>query len=388
MISQLFRVKRFCMRGLLSVLAVIACFPTATLGANKITGAVSNDSRGEPAAADGVSLLRLDREMEEEAHAKTDANGVFTFTLQHPDKPYLVRVIHQGVSYDQQASAGDSLSIQVFDAARRVRGLTGSIEILRAGTNGNLLHVSDLVELKNESSPPLTQAGERTLDVYLPANAKIDSVIAAGPGEIGVMISATPVAGEPGHYTVSFPLRPGASRFGFNYDLPYDGQAAFQTRHAYPLQQFAVMIPPTMKFSSRSRDFGPLATGNNNYEVQASYQLAAGEGPEFELSGTGTLPALGDQAKSQARSRSSAVPNPTRAAPARAALPSLASIDPRLRPTQPLSQSVILGGVTFVLLAACALLLWRARKARNFSAAQTIAPRAHQDNLPQPDRKA
>jgi hypothetical protein len=222
------------------------------------------------------------------------------------------------------------------------------------------------------------------LDVYLPANAKIDSVIAAGPGEIGVVISATPVAGEPGHYTVSFPLRPGASKFGFNYDLPYDGHAAFQTRRAYPLQQFAVMIPPTMKFSSRSRDFGPLATGNENYEVQASNQLAAGEGPEFELSGTGTLPPLGDQAKSQARSRSSAVPNP-RTAPARAAL---ASIDPRLKPTQPLSQSVILGGVTSVLLAACALLLWRARKARNFSAAQTIAPRAHQGNLPQPDRKA
>ena len=199
MISQLFRVKRFCMRGLLSVLAVIACFPTATLGANKITGAVSNDSRGEPAAADDVILLRLDREMEEEAHAKTDANGVFTFTLQHPDKPYLVRVIHQGVSYDQQASAGDSLSIQVFDAARRVRGLTGSIEILRAGTNGSLLHVSDLVELKNESSPPLTQAGERTLDVYLPASAKIDSVIAAGPGEISVVNL---------HSQVLWPLRP------------------------------------------------------------------------------------------------------------------------------------------------------------------------------------
>ena len=199
MMSQLFRAKRFCMRGLLSVLAVVVCFPTATLGANKIAGAVSNDSRGEPAAADDVILLRLVREMEEEAHAKTDANGVFTFTLQHPDKPYLVRVIHQGVSYDQQASAGDALSIQVFDAARRVRGLTGTIEILRAGTNGSLLHVSDLVELKNESSPPLTQAGERTLDVYLPASAKIDSVIAAGPGEISVVNL---------HSQVLWPLRP------------------------------------------------------------------------------------------------------------------------------------------------------------------------------------
>src|SRR5260370_38528358 len=100
--------------------------------------------------------------MQEEARATTDAQGVFTLTVQYPDKPYLVRVVHQGVSYDQQASAGDALSIQVFDAARRVQGVTGSIEILRTGTTGNLRHVSDLYDIRNESSPPLTQAGAAT----------------------------------------------------------------------------------------------------------------------------------------------------------------------------------------------------------------------------------
>jgi hypothetical protein len=305
--------------------------------------------------------------------------------VQYPDKPYLVRVFHQGVSYDQQASVGDALSIQVFDAARRVRGVTGSIEILRTGTNGNLLHVSDLYDIRNESSPPLTQAGERTFEVYLPAKAKISSVLASGPEKVAVMISAAPVPGEPGHYAVSFPLRPGATKFAFNYDMPYDGHAAFQTRHAYPLRQLAVMIPPTMKFSSRSPAFEILTTGNSRYQVRAANQLKAGEGPAFEVSGTGTLPPLGDQAKSQARSHSPVPPNPTLSAPGRAALPSLASIDSRSKQTQPPSQSLVLDGVTSGLLAACALLVWRARKARNFSAAQTVAPRARQRNRPQPD---
>ena len=148
----------------------------------------------------------------------------------------------------------------------------------------------------------MTQAGERTFEVYLPANAKIDSVLAAGPGKIGVIISVVPVPGEPGHYAVSFPLRPGATKFAFNYDLPYDGHAVFQTRRAYPLQQMAVMIPLTRKFSSRSPPFEVLATGNSNYQVQAAKQLEAGEGPGFEVSGTGALPPLEDQAKSQGRS--------------------------------------------------------------------------------------
>jgi hypothetical protein len=374
--------KGLCVRKLLPVLALLACCSTAALGANNITGSVRNQSRGEPAAGDKVILVRLDRAMQEEARAKTDAHGAFTLSVQYPGKPYLLRVFHQGITYDQQAFAGQALSIQVFDAATHVRSITGTIEILRARPNGNLLHVSDMVAIKNESSPPLTQAGERTFEVYLPANAKIDSVLAAGPGKIGMMISAMPVPGELGHYTVSFPLRPGATQFAFNYDLPYDGHAAFQTRHEYPLQQLAVLIPPTMRFSSRSPAFEILATANSGYQVQAANQLAAGEGPGFEVSGTGALPPLGDQTKSQALSRSPTVPNRIVSAPGRGAFPSLASVDSRLKQTQLASRLLVFGGVTFALLAACALLVWRARKARSFSAAHSVAPRAGQDNRP------
>jgi len=380
MIDLLLFVKEFCPRRMLSVLALLACFSTAALGANDITGSVRNQSHGKPAAGDEVILARLDKGMQEEARAKTDSQGTFTLNVQHPDKPYLVRVLHQGVTYDQQASAGQALSIHVFDAATHVQGITGTIEILRAGTVGNLLHVSDMVEIKNESSPPLTQAGERTFEMYVPPNAKIDSVLAAGPGKMSVTISAALVPGDPGHYAVNFPLRPGATKFAFNYDLPYRGHAAFQTRHAYPLQQMAVMIPRAMKFSSRSPAFKILSIGNSRYQVQAANQLQVGEGPGFEVSGTGALPPLGDQDKTPPRSQSPAAPNRVVSAPGRGALPSLANIDTRLKQTQPSSQSLVLGGVTSVLVAACVLLVWRARKARSFSAAQTVAPRPRQGN--------
>lgn len=369
------------MRQVLAIVSLMACFSAAARGTNNITGWVRNQSRGEPAAADEVVLVRLDRGMQEESQAKTDENGVFTFTMQDPGKPYLVRVIHQGVSYDQQVSADQALSIPVFDAATHVGGITGTLEILRTGTNGNLLHVSDLVEIKNESRPALTQAGERTFEVYLPANAKIDSVLAAGPGKVGVVISATPVPSEPGHYAVNFPLRPGATRFAFNYDLPYRGHATFQTRHMYPLRQMVIMIPPTMKFSSRSSAFEILATGNRDYQVHAANQLAAGAGPQFELFGTGVLPSLGVLAGPQPLSPSPAAPNQTVSAPGGATLPSLARIDTRLKQTEPPSQSLVLGAVTLLLLATCALLVWRTRKAPNFTAAQTVARRACQGHL-------
>jgi len=378
-------VKRVAMRQVLAIVSLMACFSATAWGAHNITGSVRNQSRRKPAAGDEVILIRLDGRMQEEGRAKTDTQGAFNLTAQYPGEPYLVRVIHQGVSYDQQASAGQVLSVQVFDAAPRVRPITGTIEILRTATSGNLLHVSDLVEVKNDSNPPLTQAGERTFEVYLPANAKIDSVLAAGPEKMSVMISATPIAAEPGHYTVSFPLRPGATKFAFNYDVPYNGHAAFQTKHAYPLRQLAVMIPLAMKFSSPSPAFKILATGNSRYQVQAVNQLKAGEGPTFEVSGIGTLPPLEQQDKSQVQSQASPRVSPPPPGPVGAALPSLSVTDSRWKETQPSSQSFVLGGMTSAFLAACGLLLWRARKARNFPSAQTVAPRARQGNRPQPD---
>ncbi|HXE34352.1 MAG TPA: hypothetical protein VN087_10600 [Verrucomicrobiae bacterium] len=353
---------------------LLASFSCSATGAGNITGSVRNLSRDQPAAGDEVILLRVDHAMQAEARANTGAQGAFALHVPSRAKSYsyVVRVIHQGVSYDQRASAGDVLSIQVFDVAARVRGITTSIEILRAGTNEHLLHVSDMYELRNESSPPVTQAGGRTFEVYLPANAKLDSVLAAGPEKIGAQITADLIANEPGHYAVNFPLRPGETKFAFNYDIPYNGRAVFETRLVRPLRQLAVMLPPSMKFSSRSPAFELLATGRNDFQVQTANQLEAGEGPVFEVSGMGALPPLGDQAKSLTPQMSPQVAGPVIPVPGQPALPSLGRIDSRADQAQPPSQSIVLGGLTAVLLTACGLLIWRAHKAQSISREGTI----------------
>jgi len=368
---------------MLVALALVACCsaPPAN-GANQIAGSVRNQTLGRPAAADEVILLQVDQKISEVARAKTDARGAFAFKVQNSGKPYLVRVLHQNVNYDQQASAGDTLSIDVYDAAPQVRGITASIEILRTGTNGKLLHVSDMVEIQNQSSPPLTRTGARTFEVYLPRNAKLDSVFAAGPGKIGEQISAVPVPGDPGHYTVNFPLRPGATRFAFNYDLPYDGHAQFQTKHDYPLQQLAVMIPPTMTFSSSSPAFQPLAAGNSRYNVQAANQLAAGEGPAFEISGAGTLPALKDPSQTQTAASLAIAPAPAVSAPRRdVALASVTAVASAAQSGTP-SQPLLLAILTAVLVAVCAILMWRVSKTRQPASARS-SPRRNEQR-PQP----
>jgi hypothetical protein len=284
------------------------CSMTA-LAADIVTGVVRNQTRGQPAVGDEVVLLRMNEHLnfgtQEEARANTDSEGSFNLRMRYPDAPHLVRVIHQGINYDRQVPLGGAVSIDVFDAAAKVSGITGTVEIIRIGNNGQLLHVSDMIEIKNDSNPPLTQAGDRSFEVYLPAHAKIDSVLAASSDiaseKIGVMISAVPVPGEPGNYTVNFPLRPGTTKFAFNYDLPYAGYAKFSTRRKYPVRQLAVMIPLTMKFTSSSHAFQLLRTGNDRYKVDAANQVKAGDGPGFAISGVGALPALRPQAQPSAK---------------------------------------------------------------------------------------
>jgi hypothetical protein len=296
-------------RTLLSACVLLTCLPVAAQTTSEISGTVHNQTSGQAAAGDEATLMRVDSEMHAEDRATTDAHGSFSLHVQHPGKLYLVRVIHQGVTYDHPATAGDTLSIAVFDVATRVPGVSASIEILRVGTEHNLLHVSDMYEVINESSPARTQAGERTFEVCLPAKAKINSVLAADSANRAGAISAEPVPGKPGHYAVNFPLRPGRTKFAFNYDVPYNASAQISTWHAYRLEQLAVMIAPSMAFSSRSTAFELLETGSARYRVEVANRLDAGAGPRFEVSGFGALPPLGEQAQAQAK------PEPFSAAP-------------------------------------------------------------------------
>ena len=372
---------------LLTLTALIAAYSVTATAADKVTGVVHNRTRGELAAGDEVILLGVDPGVpnaahlnpgtQEEERTRTDSQGSFTLRVQYPGATHLVRVVHQGVNYEHQILAGGNTSIDVFDATAEVEGITGTIEIIRFGTNGKFLHVSDMVEIRNDSSPPLTKSGDRTFEVYLPALAKIDSVLAAsssagsGREAAAVTISAAPVPGEPGHYAVNFPLQPGATKFAFNYDLPYRAHVTFRPRSMYPLQQLAVMIPPSMRFTAQSTDFVVLNTGNDRYQVEAANMLKPGAGPPFEISGVGALPALKAQDPSPPKA-----PVATESLPAATASASgTAQRANALKTTSsgtPVQFSPVhsrlpwwVPGTFAVMLGGCGLLLWRRQRLSN-----------------------
>ncbi|HEV2113983.1 MAG TPA: carboxypeptidase regulatory-like domain-containing protein [Terriglobales bacterium] len=262
----------------------------ATASAGTLSGTVTNGTNGKPATGDDVILLSLQGGMQEEARTKTDSQGHFSLNVADDSIPHLVRAVHDNVWYHQPAPPGTSTAnVQVFDAARKVDGLTGSFDVMRIQTDGTGLSVTESYVLKNNSSPQRTVMSERTFEVYLPKAAAVDQAQAAGPGGMPVRTSPIPLP-DKGHYAFNFPLRPGETSFQLSYHLPYSGSADFSPRLTLPMENLGIMLPKSMRFTpAKLGSYEGL--NDNGTPVQVLRNVAAGAVPAFRVSGTGTIPA-------------------------------------------------------------------------------------------------
>ena len=266
--------------------------PAQTADSHVLSGTVRNQSHKRPANGVEVVLVRLQNGMQEEARTLTDSHGNFRFEIADSVATHVLRATYQSVAYYNQVSGNDPVQIDVFEAASEVNNVRGTAEIVRIGNNGNDLHVAEMYEIENASDPPVTEVGDHAFEFFLPPNAKLDSVLAAAPGGMAVLASAHVMQAAEGRWAVEFPLRPGATKFGVNYDLPYTGYATLAPRITNPTHQLAVMIPSTMRFSSGDSAFHPLQSGAADVQVEAMNNARPGEVPLFEISGNGTLPPL------------------------------------------------------------------------------------------------
>ena len=205
-----------------------------------------------------------------------------------PNAQYVVRVIHQGVNYDQTVIGTSPLAIQVFDAVAQIPGLAGTIGIAQVESDGKTLKITEMYDIKNESSPPVTQAGPHNYDIVLPAKAVFDSVEAKRVEGVWTKAPPRPDPGKPGHYSINFPFRPGDTLLRYTYHLPYAGVSTLHLKLPYPIERFAVMHPPSIRFkASRPGAFTKPGQGNG-FQIGAAVQRPlVGDVTPFEISGMG-----------------------------------------------------------------------------------------------------
>jgi hypothetical protein len=257
--------------------------------ADTISGTVTNRTTNKPSAGDDVVLIRLAQGMQELSRTKTDAKG--NFKLDVPDKAlHLVRVTHDKANYFRPAPAGtESVEIDVFNAAAKVKGVTSEADVMRLQTDesGKSLQVTENFFVKNDSNPPMTQFSDRAFEFYLPAGAVVEGSAALSPGGMPVQASPVPL-GDPNHFAFVFPVRPGETRFQISYKVPYSGSMTFAPKPSMTTDTIAVMMPKGMKFESSAAY--AAVTEDTTAQTYVMRNVEPSQAVDFMVSGSGQLP--------------------------------------------------------------------------------------------------
>lgn len=273
-----------------SIRAAAVAFLAVTSSAATLTGTVTNGTTGKPSAGDEVILIKLAAGMEEAAHAKTDAQGNFSFTLDD-NGMHLIRAVHQGVTYHQPAPPGtNSVNVTVYDAAPKVEGVHAVADLMYVQTSQGKMGVTRIFAVDNTSKPPRTQMNDANFEFYVPEGAEIDEAQAQTAGGQGVNVQPAPQA-EKGRYAFVFPLRPGQTQFQLSYHLPYSGKATVDPKLIYPLQHFVAILPRAINFTPAQsgvyQDKQPPDQPDAIAEVANNPQ--PGQKLAFDISGDGML---------------------------------------------------------------------------------------------------
>lgn len=276
-------------RILPSILMLLAI----TASAATLTGTVTNATTGKPSAGDQVALLSLAQGMTELSQTKTDSKGSFSFTLDDPNQPHLVRVTHDGVTYFPSSGpvrpGTNSVDISVYDAAKKLEGVSTNVHVMRIQADNGQLQILELIAIKNESKPPRTLAGDRTYEAFLPTGAHLDQTVVQGPGGMPITTTAVPDGNSGKHY-FNYALKPGETRFEIAYHLPYTGNATLTPKVTSSMQHFVVMMPKAMTFDPKNASgFAPMSDDPSAI-VQVASQVKPGTDLTFHVSGTGMLP--------------------------------------------------------------------------------------------------
>jgi hypothetical protein len=266
--------------------------------AQSITGTVTNGTTGKPSAGDEVTLLSLSQGMQEIASTKSDAHGHFSFAAPaDANTPHMVRATHDGVNYFPPGGplmpGSTTAVLTVYDAAKKVDGLSQTVEVDRYQSDGKQLEGIALYAIRNQSQPPRTVVNDKaTFEIVLPDGAELESAQAKGPGGQPIAIEASPAA-QKNHYALGYPLRPGETQFQVAFHMPYSGGAAISPKPLADVQHFVVMTPPGMTFTPKNpQQFQAMP---DQPGVMVATNVKPGQDLSFRLAGAGTFPAEGEQ---------------------------------------------------------------------------------------------
>lgn len=218
----------FLYRLFAALLAIVLAIGAGNASAYTIKGKIVNGTTGETNIDIEVELINPADGMKVE-HAVRAVNGSFTVEdLDEAVAAYVVRVEYKNVSYDYLARMDGQdpveVTVNVYDCTTSWEAVEVTIPHFSVTRHGDHLLLERVYEIANNHDPPATITGA---DGYFRFMFPVENVSFQGlfVSALGVPIERDPVkTGDPGVFLLDYPIRPGNTRVGVSYAVPYAEQ--------------------------------------------------------------------------------------------------------------------------------------------------------------------
>ncbi|MCH7549702.1 MAG: hypothetical protein IH969_09255 [Candidatus Krumholzibacteriota bacterium] len=267
--------------------ALIALATTAH--AFDLTGRIVNGTTGEKNVNIDVLIVNPSAGMAPEQTVRAE-NGRFTISGLSAKAPiYLVRVDYKGVVYSEPVRpTNDDIEVvvMIYEPTSSWDEVRVSIPHIVATRHSDHLEIEQLYEINNVSNPPRAIAGgDHGFRYRIPLDKL--SITALYVTALGIPVERSPEpTDDPGIYRVSYPIRPGITRVGVSYTLPYDeGTYTLSGTFLYDIDRLVVYgVDPAMTITGENIT---LVSSESAHDMTAWTATDIARGTEIAITFTG-----------------------------------------------------------------------------------------------------
>ncbi|HET6348165.1 MAG TPA: hypothetical protein VFH88_03685 [Candidatus Krumholzibacteria bacterium] len=254
-----------------------------------VRGTVKNGTTGEIIKEAKITVIQPSAGMAVVGSADTH-DGTFEIpNLQNNAPIFLLQTDFDGVTYNIQipvTGQDQTMDVEVYQATKSWDGVSVVVPHLAATREGDQLHIEQMYEISNDTSPPKTiSAKDGAFRLYLPADMDSLTDCYVITGEMPLKRIPIPTD-KKDIYSIDYPIRPGMTRIGLGYYVPYSS-GSYTMTHLFPeavphMSVFAV--DSTLHVSSTFPAFKRAESvhGMTSYTV---HNIKAGESVELSFQG-------------------------------------------------------------------------------------------------------
>jgi hypothetical protein len=195
---------------------------TGSASAFTVRGKIVNGTTGKSVDAT-VYAVNPSQGMDEEQSVKSK-NGEFVLENLAAQGFYLLRVDYAGIQYNeplQPDGTDKEVTVTVYETTASWDGVTVTMPHIAAVRDGDLLVIEQMYEINNATQPARSISGKDAFfRLYIPAD--VDTIAQCFVQSLNVPLDRDPEpTGTPNQYYIDYPIRPGITRFGLTYKVPY-----------------------------------------------------------------------------------------------------------------------------------------------------------------------